>query len=191
VLPSLQPAATGKEAMTSHGGRPRELDSLLPELYGELKKLAIAALGSGRAQTLQPTALVHEAYLRLSNARRLEIGNRKQFYALAARVMRQVLVDHARAKGRRKRGGDALLVTLGDEVAAPGSPTIDLLALDEALARLEQLDPRQVEIVEMRYLAGLSVEEVAGALGVSPTTVKREAAMARAFLLQQLRAGGG
>ena len=169
----------------------RGLDRLVDELYAELKKVAVGAVGgAGRERTLQPTALVHEAYLRLARAHALDLSDRRRFLALAAKVMRQVLVDHARGRGRQKRGGEALFVTLGDAMAADGAPAIDLLALDQALERLARVDPRQVEIVEMRYLAGLSVEEVAEALGVSPTTVKREAAMARAYLVGSLGSAG-
>lgn len=170
---------------------PGDLDRLVPELYAELKKLALHALDFGaRGGTLQPTALVHEAYLRLRRAHDLDVSNRKQLLALAGKVMRQVLVDHARAKGRAKRGGDAETVSLGEAMPGLPAPTLDLLELDEALGALGRLDPRQVEIVELRYLAGLSVEETAEALGVSPTTVKREAAMARAFLVARLGGPG-
>lgn len=165
------------------------LDRLMPEIYGELKKLAVSALGGGRGATLQPTAIVHEAYLRLHRAHGLDLSNRKQFFALAGKVMRQVVVDHARAKGRTKRGGDAVTVSLGElDVAAPAASVVDAIALDESLSRLEALDPRQVSIVELRYFAGLEVEEVADLLALSPTTVKRESAMARAFLAAQLGA---
>jgi RNA polymerase sigma factor (TIGR02999 family) len=168
-----------------------ELDRLMPELYGELKKLAIAQLGrGGSGGTLQPTALVHEAYLRLHRAHGLDLSNRRRFFALAGKVMRQVIVDHARVKGREKRGGGAVTVSLSSAAAASAAaaapPALDALALDEALTRLAALDPRQVEIVELRYFAGLEVEEVAELVALSPTTVKRESAMACAFLLAQL-----
>lgn len=161
----------------------------MDDLYGELRKIAGAAMaGQSPAHTLQPTAIVHEAWLRLSRARDLDLSDRRRFLALAARVMRQILVDHARGKRRGKRGGDAILVEL-DERAVPVSdrPMIDLLALDEALARLERLDTRGVEIFELRYLAGLEVEEIAEYLGLSPTTVKRETAAARAWLLAAMQ----
>ena len=171
--------------------RASALDRLMPELYDELKKLAIAHLGGRRrGGTLQPTVVVHEAYLRLHRARDLDLSNRKQFFALAGKVMRQVIVDHARAKGRSKRGGEAVTVSLSsgatDPPAPPTATMLDALALDEALTRLGALDPRQVEIVELRYFAGLEVEEVADLLALSPTTIKRESAMARAFLVTQL-----
>ncbi len=169
---------------------PVDLDRLVPELYAELKKLALHALDFGaRGGTLQPTALVHEAYLRLRRAHDLDVSNRKRLLALAGKVMRQVLIDHARAKGRAKRGGGVETVTIGDLRPGTPPPVLDLLELDSALVELGRLDPRQVEIVELRYLAGLSVEETAETLGLSPTTVKREAAMARAFLLARLEGG--
>jgi RNA polymerase sigma factor (TIGR02999 family) len=171
-------------------GAAGELDRLVPELYGELKKLALHALAPGeRGATLQPTALVAEAYLRLRRVHRLDVSNRKQFLALAGKVMRQVLVDYARGRGRAKRGGGAATVLLGDQLPERPQPLLDLLELEAALERLGRVDPRQVEIVELRYLAGLSVEETAETLGLSPTTVKREAAMARAYLLARLDPG--
>jgi len=151
---------------------------------GSLRRLAAAALRrESRGHTLQPTALVNEAYLRLARSSGLQIVDRRQFLAIAARVMRQVLVEHARARQRIKRGGSPLRVTLGDDLAAAAPPVVDLLALDQALERLARLSDQQVRIIELRYLAGLSVEEVAEVLAVSPTTVKRDTAMARAWLM--------
>ncbi|HEX6902509.1 MAG TPA: ECF-type sigma factor [Thermoanaerobaculia bacterium] len=168
-----------------------ELDRLLPEIYDELRRLAAAALRrEQRGHTLQPTALVNEAYLRLARSPGLQILDRKQFLALTARVMRQVLVEHARARQRIKRGGSPLRVTLGDDLAASTPSYFDLLALDQALERLGRLSEQQVRIVELRYLAGLSVEEVAEVLAVSPTTVKRDTAMAKAWLMRELRGRG-
>lgn len=163
------------------------LAALLPLVEQELHRLARHYMrGERPGHTLQPTALVNEAYLRLRRARDLDVSNRKQFLALAGKVMRQVLVDYARERGRAKRGGGADTVLLGEEVPGRPAPVLDLLELDEAMERLRRFDPRQVEIVELRYLAGLSVEETAETLEVSPTTVKREATMARAFLLAQM-----
>lgn len=157
-----------------------------------MRQLAAAALRrEWRNHTLQPTALVNEAYLRLAGSADLRITDRKHFLALAARVMRQVLVEHARARQRVKRGGDPLRVTLGSDLVAAETPVFDLLALDQALERLARLSEQQVRIIELRYLAGLSVEEVAEVLGVSPTTVKRDTAMARAWLSRELTGGGG
>lgn len=170
---------------------PPEFNRFLPEIYDELRRLAAAALRrEQRGHTLQPTALVNEVYLRLARSPGLEIHNRNHFLALTARVMRQVLVEHARARQRIKRGGSPLRVTLGDDLVAATPPYFDLLALDQALERLGRLSEQQVRIIELRYLAGLSVEEVAEVLGVSPTTVKRDTAMAKAWLTRELGGGG-
>jgi RNA polymerase sigma factor (TIGR02999 family) len=165
-------------------------EELVPELYRELHRLAERAMRGERADhTLQPTALVHEAYVRLVRSPGEPTADHRAFLALAARVMRQVLVDHARTRRRGKRGGGALRVTLGGlETPDPATP-FDLLALDEALDRLARVSEQQVRIVELRYLGGLSVEESAAVLGVSPTTIKRDAAMARAFPYNELLGG--
>lgn len=163
------------------------LDQLLPRVYDDLRHVAAAAMrGERRDHTLQTTALVHEAYLKLRRISGLDVDDRPQLYALAARAMRQVLVDHARARRAAKRGGAAVRVTLCDQALAAEPPICDLLALDRALEQLETIDPRQVRVIELRFVAGLSVREVAAALEISPTTVKREAAMARAWLYREL-----
>jgi RNA polymerase sigma factor (TIGR02999 family) len=168
-----------------------DLDALLPDVYQELRRLAARAMRGERADhTLQPTALVHEAYLKLAQHHGLHVDNRPQFLALAARAMRQVLVDHARARLTDKRGEGALRVTLGDDlVATEPERGFDLLSLDQALERLAAIDDQQVRVIELRYLAGLSVEEAAEVLGVSTTTVKRESAMAKAWLFRELTEG--
>ncbi|MFI5181479.1 MAG: ECF-type sigma factor [Thermoanaerobaculia bacterium] len=162
------------------------IDRLLPEAYDELRRLAARAMRDQRPDhTLQPTALVHEVYLKLSNSSH-EPVDRAHLLATAARAMRQILVDHARARASEKRGGGAIKVTLS-LADTPAEPRIlDLLALDDALGRLEALDPQQVRVVELRYLVGLSVEETAEAIGASPRTVKRDAAMAKAWLFREL-----
>jgi RNA polymerase sigma-70 factor, ECF subfamily len=167
------------------------LDRLLPEAYEELRRLAARAMRDQRPDhTLQPTALVHEVYLKLASSSHRPV-DRTHLLATAARAMRQILVDHARGRSSEKRGSGAVKVTLS-LADTPAEPQIlDLLALDEALARLEALDPQQVRIVEMRYLVGLSVEEAAEALGISPRTVKRDAAMAKAWLFRELGLSGG
>ena len=168
------------------GGDFDALERLLPIVYAELKRLAAGRLRRERpGHTLQPTALVHEAYIRLAGGGpRFE--NRAHFFGIAARVMRQVLVDHARASGREKRGGDRVRVTLRDEAVGAGEREFDLVALDEALERLAARDAGAAHVVELRYFAGLSIEETAEALGISPATVKRDWAVAKAFLRREL-----
>jgi RNA polymerase sigma-70 factor (ECF subfamily) len=163
------------------------LDAVWPQIYDELRRLARRSLrGQGQEHTLQPTALVHEAYLKLSRAPGLDASDRSRFLGLAARAMRQILVDHARGKGAAKRGDGGVRVELGEDAAATPPPLVDLLALNQALERLGERDQRKVQIVEMRYLAGLTVEEVADVLGLSAPTVKRDAAMAKAWLFREL-----
>jgi RNA polymerase sigma-70 factor (ECF subfamily) len=167
-----------------------EIDRFLPELYDELRRLAAGVLRGQRPNhTLQPTALVHEAYLKLVASAGGALADRTHLLATAARAMRQILVDHARARATEKRGGGAVQVTLSLAGAAVEPSAFDLLAFDEALRRLEALDGQQVRVVELRYLVGLSVEEVAEVLGVSAATVKRDTAMAKAWLVCQLRTG--
>jgi RNA polymerase sigma factor (TIGR02999 family) len=158
------------------------LDALMPIVYGELRKIADAYLRRERTgHTLQPTALVHEAWLRLARQDQPAFDHRKRFYALAAQVMRRILVDHARAVNADKRGG-GLKTTLDDAMAVGHARTVELIALDQALDRLAVLSPRQAEIVQLRYFAGLNVEEMADVLGVSPSTVSRDQKTAEAWL---------
>ncbi len=166
------------------GGDPDALPKLIPLVYNELHRLAAHCLRDERAgHTLQPTALVNEAYLRLAGQKRAGWQNRAQFMAVAAQLMRRILVDYARQRVAMKRGGASQPVTLaGDEPAAEIRPSEELLAVDEALKRLGQLDPQQARVVEMRYFGGLTVEETAEALAVAPRTVKRDWAMAKAWL---------
>jgi RNA polymerase sigma-70 factor, ECF subfamily len=172
-------------------GEADALDRLLPLVYAECRRIAARKLESERdGHTLDPTALVHEMYLRLVDQRGAKWQNRAQFFGIAARLMRRVLVDHARARHARKRGGTAVLVSLDAAAEAPAeSASADVLAIDEALGRLARLDPDQVRIVELRFFAGLTVEETAHVLGRSARTVKREWQLARAWLLRELRAG--
>jgi RNA polymerase sigma factor (TIGR02999 family) len=159
---------------------------LLPVVYDELRARARYYLRSGRAgDTLQPTALVHEAYLRLAGQSEGWEG-RTHFYAVAALAMRQILIDHARYHKREKRGGDAARVTLSDGVARASEPDVDVLALGEALERLAALNERHARIVELRYIAGLTVDEVAGVLGVSRRTVEADWTFAKAWLKAEL-----
>jgi RNA polymerase sigma factor (TIGR02999 family) len=169
-------------------GDPRALDELTPLVYAELKRLAQRHLRrERRGHTLQATALVHEAFVRLVDQREMAWQNRAQFFAIAARLMRRLLVDHARARAAKKRGGAAVPVTLelDREVAQP-ERGVDLLRLDDALERLAALDETQARIVELRYFAGLTIEQTAEAVGSSPATVKREWTHARAWLRRQL-----
>jgi RNA polymerase sigma factor (TIGR02999 family) len=163
------------------------LDALMPEIYQELRRLASKAMSAVRRDhTLQTTALVHEAYLQLAGVHGLTVESRPAFLSLAAQVMRRILVDHARARMAEKRGGERTRVTLGEGVAETPASSLDVLALDEALERLAAQDEQLVRVVEMRFVAGMSVEETADVLGVSPATVKRDSALARAWLTREL-----
>jgi RNA polymerase sigma factor (TIGR02999 family) len=169
-------------------GEQGALDRLLPLVYDELRRLAGRSLQRERAgHTLQATGLVHEAYLRLVDQRRVEWKERAQFFAVAARIMRRILVDHARRRNAEKRGGGAVKETLDDWLAPGATDGVDVLALDEAMQRLEAIDSRQSRIVEMRFFAGLTVEEVADVLQVSPATVKNDWRVARAWLFGELQ----
>ena len=158
-------------------------NSLMPLVYDELRRIAAGYISRERpGQTLQATALVNEAFVRLASERPRPFANRQHFVAIAALSMRQILVQRARARKAAKRGGAPVRVTLQEDLASAEAPDIDVLALDEALTRLAALDPEQARIVELRYFGGLTVEETAEVIGVSPATVKREWAMARAWL---------
>lgn len=165
---------------------PAARDALVAIVYKELRRLAHHYMQGERANhTLQTTALVNEAYLRLTDLTRMQWRDRAHFFAMAATLMRRILVDHARDRARDKRGGGVVFTTLQDErVATP--PGIDALALDEALDRLAAIDPVQARIVELRYFAGLTIEETSEALRISPATVKREWTWARAWLYHKL-----
>lgn len=170
---------------------PAAMGSLFTALYGELKRRAHGALRREPAgATLNTTGLVNEAYLRLSAAGGLAVHDREHFLALASKTMRWVLVDTARARKRLRRGGDAQRVELDEAEAMSERRADELLALDGALERLSELDPRLGDVVELRYYGGLSVEETAAVLGVSSRTVKRDWHKARAFLAHQLREPG-
>ncbi|HEX4681230.1 MAG TPA: sigma-70 family RNA polymerase sigma factor [Gemmatimonadaceae bacterium] len=165
-------------------------DELLSAVYAELHRQAARAMRrEGADHTLQATALVHEAYLRLVDQRRVEWRNRAHFFGIAAQMMRRILVDHARGRDAAKRGGGAASVTLTDAYAVAEGATadaIDVLALHDALDRLAALDSDQARIVTLRYFGGMNIEETAEAMGVSPATVKREWAVARAWLRREL-----
>jgi len=160
---------------------------LMPLVYNELRRVAGRYMRGERPDhTLQPTALVHEAYLRLLGQHDVAWQNRSHFYAVAARLMRNILVDHARARQAHKRGGQERKVTFDEALEFAGRETTDLLALDEVLTRLAQRDPRQARIVELRFFGGLSEKEVAEVLGVSVRTIKRDWAVARAWLYREI-----
>jgi RNA polymerase sigma factor (TIGR02999 family) len=163
-------------------------DRLVQAVYQDLKKKAAAFLRrERRGHTLQPTALVHETYLRLIEQRAADWKNRTQFFAVAATAMRQILVDHARRHGARKRGGSWDRISFDESRRAwPGQPDVNILALEEALEDLAQLDPSKVRLVELRFFAGLDLEETAAVLGVSESTVTREWRLARAWLFRRL-----
>jgi len=168
-------------------GDQQALQELMPRVYDELRQLAGHLLRRERAgHTLQPTALVHEAYLRLVDQTRADWRNRAQFLAVAAQMLRRVLVDHARAKQRRKRGSGTVVLSLEESLVSGPERNLDFLALDEALSELARLDPQQSRIVELRFFAGISIEETAASLGIIPATVKRDWAVARAWLYRRL-----
>jgi RNA polymerase sigma-70 factor, ECF subfamily len=165
----------------------QSLDTLLPIVYQELRRLAASYLRRERpGQTLQPTGLVHEAYLRLMKDRPDRWQNRAHFCAIAAHSMRQILIERARARGAQKRGGAQPRVTLDEALVAGGETSFDILALDRALENLAALDPEQARLVELRFFGGLTVEETAEAMSISPATVKRHWAIARSWLAREL-----
>jgi len=166
------------------------LDQLIPLIYEELRRLAQHHVAREFAShTLQATALVNEAWLRLAQQSAGDFQSRTQFYGAAARLMRQILVDHARSRLAKKRGGGAVRVPLEAVQAAAQEKDVQLLALDQALSALAALDPEQAQLVELRYFSGLSIEETAQVMGMSPATVKRHWNTARAWLKQQLAQG--
>jgi len=173
-------------------GDPAAAEHLLPLVYEELRKLAAAKLANEKpGQTLQATALVHEAYLRLVNVEQAQNwDSRRHFFAAAAESMRRILVEKARRKQRLKHGGEARRVPLDDVEIESAASQLDLLALDEALARLADEAPEKAEVVQLRFFAGLSHEEVAEILGVSTITVKRHWRYARVWLLRQMEGSG-
>jgi RNA polymerase sigma factor (TIGR02999 family) len=156
-------------------------------VYEELRRLAHYYLSRERSDhTLQSTALVHEAYLRLSGPNPPQWQNRAHFFGIAAHVMRQILVEYARGRGAAKRGGDAITLTLDDAIALPQQMDVDVIALDAALSALSNLDAQQGRIVELRFFAGLTIEDTSEVLGISPATVKRDWITARAWLFRAM-----
>ena len=169
-------------------GDPQAFDDLLPLVYDELRRRAAAYLRRERPNhTLQPTALVNEAYLKLIDQRLVGWKNRGHFFAIAAQAMRRILVDHAKARHRNKRGGSAEDLPLEDPlIGQVGGNTVDLIALDEALSRLAEMDAQQAKLVELRYFVGLSLEEAADVLNISRSTATREWTIAKAWLFREL-----
>jgi RNA polymerase sigma factor (TIGR02999 family) len=168
-------------------GHAEAFEKLMGLVYDDLRRLAAWQMQTERPEhTLQPTALVHEAYLKLAGQNPVDWQNKAHFFALATQVMRHILVDHARTKQRDKRGGGQVIVALDEALKSshPGEP--DLVELDEALSVLAEQDPRKSRIVELRYFGGLSIEETADVLEISPTTVRREWTLAKAWLRRQL-----
>lgn len=169
-------------------GKQEARDELLGLVYEPLRVIAGRHLNREReGHTLQPTALVHELYLKLVDQRRVAWNDRAHFFAVAAQVMRRILVDHARRRKSDKRGGDAIPVTIGAALdLAAAAENFDVVALDEALVQLEKIFPQQARIVELRFYAGLTIDETATVLGISPATISREWTMARAWLKRAL-----
>lgn len=168
-------------------GDRRALDQLTPLVYEELRHQAARYLRRERpGHTLQTTALIHEAYLRLIDAKDVPWQGRAHFFAIAANLMRRILVEHARRRNADKRGGSHVRVQLDEALAVADETDVEVLAIDEALDRLAAIDPQQARVVELRFFSGLSVEETAAALGVSPKTVKRDWSVARAWLRREI-----
>jgi len=170
-----------------NAGDKAALDNLMPLVYEELRRLARHYMRSeGSAFTLQATALVNDAYIRLVDQKRVNWQNRAHFFGAAAQIVRRLLVDHARARHRLKRGGDAIKVSIDGDINRDEPLQFDVMALDEALSQLAELDPQQSRIIELRFFTGLSVPETAEALNISPATVKREWATARLWLYREM-----
>jgi RNA polymerase sigma factor (TIGR02999 family) len=162
-------------------------ERLIPLVYQELRRVASARLhGESAGHTLQTTALVHEAYLRLVGLDRMSLENRTHFFAMAARLMREILVDHARRKQALKRGGGVVVLAPGSVEAGAENNMLDVLTLDEALTELSSLDERLGRVVELRFFVGFTIAETSDALGVSPATVERDWTVAKAWLLRRL-----
>jgi RNA polymerase sigma factor (TIGR02999 family) len=165
------------------------LDKLMPVVYDELRRQAARYLRREQAgHTLQTTALIHEAYLRLVDQRNVQWQNRAHFFGIAAQMMRRILVDHARTKKRVKRGGSDVKISLADAAILVPEQDLDVVALDEALTRLAEIDEQQSRVVELRFFSGLTVEETAEVMGISPATVKRDWSMAKAWLHREISA---
>ena len=186
----LMPNATDNitALLVGYGRGDKEaLDKLMPIVYDELRRQAARYLRREQAgHTLQTTALIHEAYVRLVDQRNVQWQNRAHFFGIAAKMMRRILVDHARTKKRAKRGGSDVKVSLADATIPVKGQDLDVVALDEALNRLAEIDEQQSRVVELRFFSGLTVEETAEVMGISPATVKRDWSMAKAWLHREM-----
>lgn len=169
-------------------GERQTLDEILPLVYDELRRLAKNYLNRERSNhTLQPTALVHEAYLRLIGQKEIEWQNRAHFFGVSARLMREILIEHARGRNRQKRGGEfKTQIALDENISFAQQNQLDVVAVDDALSKLEKLDERQARIVEMKFFGGLTIEEIGEVLSISPATVKREWSSAKLFLYKMM-----
>jgi RNA polymerase sigma factor (TIGR02999 family) len=189
-LPSESPESTGQVTYLLtrwRSGDRQALDALMPLVYQELRRLARHSLQQERPDhTLQSTALVHEAYVRLLGQSPPEWKSRAHFFGVAARLMRQILVDHARNHKAAKRGGNSLKLTLQEGLVGRKEKNLDVVALDDALNQLARLSPQQSEIVELRFFSGLTIEDTSEVLGISPATVKRNWTAARAWLFREM-----
>lgn len=181
------PGAVTELLQAWSGGDDGAFEQLMPLVEAELRRLARGYMGrERRGHTLQVTALVNEAFLRLTDARRVKWQDRAHFLGISARLMRRVLVDYARRRGYHKRGGGVEKITLHDDLVTAQDPALDVVALDRALEKFEKADARKSRIVELRFFGGLSVEETAEVLHVSPDTVKRDWRLAKLWLLREL-----
>ena len=187
---SDQPSEVSRLLAESRQGNREALERLMPLVYGELRRLAAYHLRGERSDhTLQPTALVHEAYMRMVVRSELYVRDRAHFIALAAQVMRHILVDHARARHRGKRGGGRTMVALDEALVVPEQRETDLIALDEALTELSRMSAQQGQIVELRFFGGLSIEEIAETLDIAVARVRSDWTIARTWLRRELSRG--
>jgi RNA polymerase sigma factor (TIGR02999 family) len=170
-----------------NNGDKTALEKLMPLVYNELRHMAARYLKSEHpSHTIQPTALVHEAYLRLMNQRHVQWQNRAHFFAIAAQMMRRILINYARDQHAAKRGGNSYKLLLDEAISVPADRNLDLLALDDALKLLSKIDARKSQLVELRFFSGLSIEEAANIMGISIATAKRDWMLARAWLYREI-----
>jgi RNA polymerase sigma factor (TIGR02999 family) len=187
---SAEPDVTELLSRWGQGDRDA-FDALAPSVYGELRRIAVGYLRRERPDhTLQPTALVHEAFLRLVEQRDVDWQSRQHFFGVSAQLMRRILVDYARQRAADKRGGGRNHVTLDEALAAAESNRLDVILIDDALRRLASIDPNHVRLIELRFFGGLTIEEAADVLGYSSGTAKREWRLAKAWLRRELAKGG-